>query len=92
MKKTVKAILLSLAALAVGYFAISLPFNLFDTLSDSMMEVIFMAEIIIYMIIGAAFIIANEKKKKERAKAQQRHEARREKIARVQHDWYDLAA
>ena len=92
MKKYIKAILLSLAALTAGYFAISLPFHLFTTLSDSMMEIIFMAELVIYMLVGALFLVANEKQKKAKVKAQQRHEARREKIASVQHDWYDLAA
>ncbi|MBR3148859.1 MAG: hypothetical protein IKF64_01715 [Eubacterium sp.] len=92
MKKILKGILLSVSALAVGYFAIALPFNLFNTLSDRMMEIIFMSELIIYLIIGAIFLVAGEKKKQERIKAEERHVARREKIAQVQRDWYDLAA
>ncbi len=92
MKKLLKGFVLSLTALAVGYIAISLPFSLFSTLSDRMMEIIFMAEIVIYLITGAIFLIASEKKKEERIKSEARHSARREKIARVQRDWYDLAA
>ena len=92
MKKLVKAIVLSIAALGVGYMAISLPFHLFTTLSDGLMEVVFMAELIIYAIVGALFLIVSERKKKEKIKTAERHTARREKIARVQREWYDLAA
>ena len=92
MKKILKGLALSVAALAVGYVAISLPFSLFNTLSDRMMEIIFMAEIVLYLITGAIFLIASEKKKEERIKSDARHTARREKIAQVQRDWYNLAA
>ena len=92
MKKALKAALLSITALAVGYLAISLPFNLFGTLTDSMMEVLFIAELAIYLTIGAIFLVVSQKKKEAREKADRRHTERRAKIARVQTDWYDLAA
>ena len=92
MKKFVKAILLSVAALAAGYLAISLPFNLFNTMSDRAMQGIFLGELIIYFVISLIFLVAHQRKKEEKMKAARRHLARREKIARVQSEWYDLAA
>ncbi|MBQ7203469.1 MAG: hypothetical protein IJS03_05595 [Eubacterium sp.] len=92
MKKVLKGLLLSLLALGVGYVAISLPFNLFNTLSDAAMEVIFIGELVIYSAVGGIFLLVNENQKTQKRKAEQRHIERKEKIARVQTDWYDLAA
>ena len=92
MKKVLKGLLLSLLALGVGYVAISLPFNLFNTLSDAAMEIIFIGELVIYSAVGGIFLLVNENQKTQKRKAEQRHIERKEKIARVQTDWYDLAA
>lgn len=92
MKNFVKGLVISALSLAVGYAAISLPFRLFDTLTGSMMQKVFIGELIIYLAIGMIFLVYQQKKKEQQAKYRQRHIARREKIARVQTEWYDLAA
>lgn len=93
MKNTIlKSIALSLSALTVGFFAISLPFNLFDSLSNEAMHIIFIAEIIIYSFIGAIFLIVKDRKKQEEIKNEKRREIRNKKVEQVKRDWIDLAA
>ena len=92
MKNFVKGLVISVLSLAVGYAAISLPFRLFDTLERSMMQKVFIGDLIIYLTIGMIFLVVQQKKKEQQAKCEERHYARREKIAKVQSDWYDLAA
>ena len=89
---TIKYLLLSLAALIIGFFAIALPFNLFSTLSANAMHIIFISEIIIYFSISMIFLAVADKKKQERIKIAKRHEERKEKIERVKRDWIDIAA
>ncbi|MBQ9516559.1 MAG: hypothetical protein IJR60_00595 [Eubacterium sp.] len=92
MKNFVKGLVISVLSLAVGYVAISLPFRLFDTLDSAMMQKVFIGELVIYLAIGLLFLALQQKKKEQQAKMQQRHSERRKKIARVQTEWYDLAA
>ena len=46
MKKFLSNAIISIAAIAVGYGAISLPFHLFDNLTGIQMRIIFIAEIL----------------------------------------------
>ncbi len=92
MKKIVKAFVISVLSLAVGYMAISLPFRLFDSLGGDMMHKVFIGELLIYLAIGMVFLAVQQKKSEQQKKSKERHIARREKIARVQTEWYDLAA
>ncbi|MBE6720470.1 MAG: hypothetical protein E7571_07445 [Ruminococcaceae bacterium] len=92
MKKFVKATLMSALSLIIGFLAISLPFNLFSTLSSVMIQRVFLGELVIYFVIAMLFLVFQQKKKERLIKSEQRHTARREKIARVQTEWYDLAA
>ena len=88
----IKGLVLSVISLAAGFFAISLPFNLISTLSKSAMEVIFLAEIIIYFGIGMIFLVIKDKKNQQRIKDEIRHTKRKEKIEAVKRDWIDIAA
>ena len=94
MKTTniLKSIALSVAALFFGFIAISLPFNLFNTLSSDAMHIVFISEIIIYFAIGMLFLVFKDKKKQEEIKMQKRHELRNQKIEQVKRDWIDVAA
>ena len=94
MKKNniLKSIALSIASLAVGFFAISFPFNLFGTLTKDAMHLVFISEIIIYFGLAMIAIVVAEKKKQQRVKNEQRHEERCRKIEQVKREWIDIAA
>ncbi len=70
MKKSIinitKSILVSLSTLVVGFIAISLPFNLFNTLTAKEMRIIFLCEVIVYSIMFALFFLVKEKKEEKR--------------------------
>ena len=92
VNRVLKGLLMSVSALAVGFLAMSLPFQLFSELSDTAMEIVFIGEIMIYLTIGMIFLIVKEKKNRQREKQNERHLKRQEKIKKVQEDWYNLAA
>ena len=87
-----KSILLSVASLAVGFLAISFPFNLFGTLTKDAMHLVFISEIVIYFGLAMIAIVVAEKKKQQRVKNEQRHEERCRKIEQVKREWIDIAA
>lgn len=87
-----KSIALSVASLAVGFLAISFPFNLFGTLTKDAMHLVFISEIIIYFGLAMIAIVVAEKKKQQRVKKEQRHEERCRKIEQVKREWIDIAA
>lgn len=70
MKKLFNTLIISAAAIIVGYWAIALPFHLFDTLTGIQMRIIFICEIFVYFAVFSAFFIIKEakaeKKNKER--------------------------
>lgn len=70
IKSIAKGILISVISLAVGFVAISLPFQLFS-LSDKMMQIVFIGELAIYAIVGGIFLVAKENSK---AKAKQKNQ------------------
>lgn len=92
MKKFIKGLLLSVSSLAVGFFAISLPFHLFDELSSSAMSIVFIAELIIYLAIGLGFLVVKEKRQQKKIKAQQRHIKRQQQIKDCCENWINIAA
>ena len=55
MKKFLSNAIISIAAIAVGYGAISLPFHLFGNLTGIQMRIIFIAEILIYFECNSSF-------------------------------------
>ena len=87
-----KSIALSIAALAVGFFAISLPFNLFDMLTKDAMHIVFISEIVIYFAVAMVYLALVDKKKQEEIKEEKRLSERNRKIERVQREWIDIAA
>ena len=95
MKKTktiIKGILMSIATLITGFLALALPFRLFTSLSPRDMQVLFLAELVTYFITGMVFLIAKDKKLREKEKNEERRIARREKFEQAQKEYYDLAA
>ncbi len=78
IKSVIKGILISVISLGVGFFAISLPFQLF-TLSEQMMQIVFIGELIIYSVIGGAFLVANESNKAKKVHKQQQKVVRQER-------------
>lgn len=92
IKDIVKGLLISISAVSVGYFAIGLPLNLFNVLSKDGQRIFFILELSIYLIIGAVFLVVQDKKEQQIKREKERHERRKEKIKSVQSDWYDLAA
>ncbi len=76
MKKVISTLIISAAAIIVGYGALALPFHLFTGMQ---MRILFVAEIITYFAIFSAFFLIKEsrceKKKKER-ELRERHNRR----------------
>ena len=80
MKKFLNNAIISITGIIVGYFAISLPFHLFDQLTGIQMRIIFVAEIIIYFAIFSAFFLIKEKKENCRKKEQEYQKRHNERI------------
>lgn len=78
IKSVIKGILISVISLGVGFFAISLPFQIF-TLSQQMMHIVFIGELVIYSIMGGVFLAANEKSKAKKAQKLQQKVVRQER-------------
>lgn len=99
MKKFLSNIIISAAAILVGYGAMVLPFHLFSNLTGMQMRMIFIAEVLIYFAIFSAFFLIREHKESRRKKEQelqQRHNERIKKRNRavkgIKVNHYDLAA
>ena len=90
--KVVKGLLISAVSLPVCFFALALPFRLLGNMSDHAMEVLFMTELLVYLGAGLLFLTFQEKRNKEKEKAEKRHCKRRAQIMQFQRDWMDLAA
>lgn len=92
----IKGLLLSAAAIIIGFAAIAFPFKLFDNLSREGMQLLFISEIVIYFALAMIFIAVNEMKKKkaklQKEKELQRRFQRRAKFEQAQREYYDLAA
>lgn len=91
-KKIIKALIMSLITLCVGFLALSLPFKLFNDLSRRDMQIMFVLELAIYFICGIVFLSFKGKKETERVKEEQRRFQRRLKFEQAQREYYDLAA
>ena len=99
MKKFLNNAIISITGIIVGYFAISLPFHLFDQLTGIQMRIIFVAEIIIYFAIFSAFFLIKEQKENCRKKEQEYQKRRNERISKrsqnlegIRINNYDFAA
>ncbi len=92
MKKFFKGLLMSVLALAVGFLALAFPFHLFDELSSTGIQVLFISEIVIYLTLGMLFLVAKQKKADRKAKEKERIISRREKFKKAQEKYYSLAA
>jgi uncharacterized membrane protein len=90
--KLIKAILLSISSLIIGFIAMALPFHIFDTLSSSAMEILFITELIIYLAIGLTFLAIKDIKAQKRAKEKARHTKREREIEQVIDEWINIAA
>ena len=82
MKKFFNNAMISIAGIIVGYFAISLPFHLFDQLTGIQMRMIFVAEIIIYFAIFSTFFLVKEHKENCRKKESDLQKRRNERIGK----------
>lgn len=91
-KELLKGIIISIAAIGVGYFAISVPFNIFDSFSKSGQRLFFITEIVIYLIVSFTYLIIKDKKQQQMKKEKARHQKRLEKIQDVQENWINIAA
>lgn len=70
MKKLLINIIISAVAIAVGYGAITLSFNLFSSFTGRQMILLLAAEMLIYFAVFSAFCITEHKN--SRRKAEQR--------------------
>jgi uncharacterized membrane protein YraQ (UPF0718 family) len=92
MKKLFKSLGLSVSALAIGFIAISLPFHLFDELSNKAMNAVFITELIIYIAIGLIFAVIKDKKQQQKIKQAKRHIKKEQQIKDCQENWINIAA
>ena len=82
VKHLITSVLLSLAALAVGYALLSLPFRLMDWLGPTQMKLVFAAEFILYSTVLGLVIARREKKMAAKKAAYARRQQRRAHLAR----------
>lgn len=87
-----KGLALTVSALVAGFFAIAVPFRIFDTLSASGVRILFAVEIILYVSTALIFLAIQDKKNKQRAKEKARLEKRELKVREVVDNWYNIAA
>lgn len=88
----IKGFALSAFALGFGFLAIALPFRMFNILSGDGMRIMFIVELIVYMIVGMIFLAIQDKKNQQKAKANKRHEQRQIKVQDCIDNWYNIAA
>ena len=92
IKKIIKWLLISFVTLAVGYFAIAIPFSLVSSASSLSAGIIFAVELEIYLFVGAVFILALDRKEERAKKEKARQCKRTEKRKQAQEEYYSLAA
>lgn len=80
MKNIIKNILLSLITLTAGFISMSVPFRLFDNLSQMQMRMLLIAEVIIYFSIFAAVFLKKEAKAQRRAKEKRMKENHNKRV------------
>lgn len=92
IRTILKGLIISVSTLAAGFLALALPFKMFANLSRHDMQVLFLAEIVVYFIMSMTYLIFRDKKETEKERNEERRVARREKFERAQKEYYDLAA
>ena len=90
-KNLLKGIILTIVSLAGGFFALSVPFRIFSTLSGDEVRILFVTEIAVYFAVGMIFLVVKDNKEQKKRKQKQQL-ARQEKINRVRDEWYNIAA
>ncbi len=91
-KKVLKGILMSALTIAAGFLALALPFKMFTGLSSRDMQILFIAELVVYFVLGMIYLIFKDRNEAEKVKNEERRTARREKFEQAQREYYDLAA
>lgn len=91
-KNILKGIMISIATLTVGYFALSIPFNLFERFNADGQRLFFAVEVIIYLLVGSIFLVVKDKKIVQAQKEKARQQRRIEKLKDVEENWYNIAA
>ena len=81
MKKFLSNAIISIAGIIVGYYAMVLPFHLFNSLTGIQMRILFIAEILVYFAIFSAFFLVKEHKENCRKKEQEFQKKHYERIS-----------
>ncbi len=92
VKEVLKILVLSIAALGIGFAAIALPFRLFDSLSATQMRYLFIGEMALYFSVGMVFLFAKGKRAERKAKEEARRFQKRIKFEQAKREYYDLVA
>lgn len=93
MKKNFKnGLLISAISLIVGFFAIAFPFKFFENLTSSQMTILFVTELVVYILVGLTFLVFKGLEEQKREKEQFQREQRKAKICKLQTEWFDLVA
>ena len=62
IRTILKGLIISVSTLAAGFLALALPFKMFANLSRHDMQVLFLAEIVVYFIMSMTYLIFRDKK------------------------------
>lgn len=96
MKNNIKnflyGLLLSITSLAVCFFALAVPFQLFNEISSFGIKMLFICEIAVYTVIALICLVVKDKKNQKKQKNKQRQIERNEKIKKMQDEWLNIAA
>lgn len=91
-RKIIRMLLLTVAALGIGFAAIAFPFHLFDNLTASQMRYLFLGEITLYFTVGMVFLFIRGKRDEQKAKEEARNFQKRIKFEQAKREYYDFAA
>lgn len=90
MKKTLSTIIISAAAIIAGYYLMTIPFHLFDSLSRIQMRMLFAGEILVYFAIFSAFFIIKEAKEQNAEKNRRRKERHSKRVSQMADEFSEL--
>lgn len=91
-KNFIKGLLLAITSLGAGFFAIAVPFRIFDNLNETGVRVLFGVEMCVYIIVSLIFLAIQDKKNRQKKREAKRHEERQLKVKDVVDNWYNIAA
>lgn len=92
LKNFLYGLFLSTISLAVCFFALAIPFQLFNEISGFGIKLLFLCEIIVYSVIALICLVIKDKSNQKKERHRQKQMKREEKIKKLQEEWLNIAA